>query len=184
MSFRQRRLPHWEPEDAAIFLTWRLHGSLPAPQPEWEILPAGKRFAAEDQASVHSTGPHYLANPKVADCVANTIVYGSDELHLYDLHAWVVMSNHVHILIDPKAPLTKINHAIKTYSGREANKILNRTGRFWAIESYDHWVRSLKEFENIIRYIEFNPVKAELVSNPEDWSWSSANAGQRPALQR
>jgi putative transposase len=89
------------------------------------------------------------------------------------------MANHVHLLIDPKASLSRINQAVKTFSAREANRILNRKGlAFWANESYDHWVRTLREFENIIRYIEFNPVCAGLVANPEDWRWSSARAGQ------
>jgi len=183
MTFRRRRLPHWSPDDAAIFLTWRLHGTLPEPKPEWQRLPEGKRFAAEDRALASSTAPRFLANPKVAACVSKTIQYGADHLHLYDLHAWVVMPNHVHLLIDPKVPLSQVTHSVKTYSAREANQILNRSGQtFWAIEAYDHWVRSLREFESIIRYIEFNPVSAGLVANPEDWRWSSAMAGQRPAL--
>ena len=183
MPFRKRRLPHWEPEDAAIFLTWRLHDSLPAPEPEWEHLPEGRRFAEKDRALTHSTGPHYLRTPEVADCVSRTIQYGAHQLHFYDLHAWVVMSNHVHLLIDPIVPLSHITRSLKTSSAREANQILNRGGQaFWANESYDHWVRSLREFESIIRYIEFNPVSAGLVANPEDWRWSSAMAGQRPAL--
>lgn len=176
MRYRRRTLPHWQPENAAIFLTWRLHGSLPAPEPEWEHLPAGKRFVAEDQALDRlATGPRYLKNPAVADVVASAVRYGADHLHLYDLHAWVVMSNHVHMLIDPQAELSRITRSVKSYSARHANEILGRTGEpFWAIESFDRWVRDLKEFENIIRYIEFNPVKAGLVANPEDWHWSSA----------
>ena len=85
------------------------------------------------------------------------------------------MPNHVHLLIDPKVPLAQITKTIKGYSARKANEILDRTGDpFWAIESYDHWVRDLKEFNNIARYIEYNPVKAGLAQHPEDWKWSSA----------
>ena len=179
MSYRKRRLPHWAPDDAAIFLTWRLFESLPAPVPEWEHLPAGYQF----EVTPKSSGPHYLSSPEVADAVAETMLYGAEKLALYELHAWVVMSNHVHMLIDPKASLSRINHAVKTFSAREANSILNRKGlTFWANESYDHWVRSLREFENIIRYIEFNPVCAGLVANPEEWRWSSAKAGQEARL--
>jgi REP-associated tyrosine transposase len=171
----QRRLPHWNPEDAALFITWRLHGSLPAPQPEWLSLPAGKRFAAEDRALLHTIGPHYLANPNVAGAVVRTLRFGEEHLHLYDLHAWVIMSNHIHILIDPHSPLPKITQSIKSYSAREANMVLGRTGEpFWQIESYDHWVRSEKEFATIVRYIEFNPVSAGLVNDPEEYLWSSA----------
>jgi REP element-mobilizing transposase RayT len=89
------------------------------------------------------------------------------------------MSNHVHILIDPHAPIPRITRAIKSFSARQANLILGRTGQpFWALESYDRWVRGSEEFESILRYIEFNPVKAGLVVNPEDYRWSSASAGR------
>lgn len=178
---KRRELPHWDPEDAALFITWRLHSSVPALAPEWEVMPAGKRFVAEDRALDRlATGPHYLKHPAVAACVAKALHYGANQLDLYTLHAWVIMSNHVHILIDPRAPMARITRAIKTYSAREANVILDRTGQpFWHIESYDRWVRNSQEFEKIIRYIEGNPVAAGLVSNPEDWVWSSAQkAGQ------
>jgi REP element-mobilizing transposase RayT len=178
MTYYQRaHLPHWHPEDAAIFLTWRLYGSLPAPPPEYLRLPPGKRFVAEDRALDCAPGPHYLKNPVIARVVASAIKYGADPLHLYDLHAWVVMSNHVHMLIEPRAELRRITESIKRYSAREANKILDRTGQpFWQIESYDHWVRTCQEFDNIVRYIEFNPVKAGLVANPEEYPWSSAGS--------
>jgi len=109
--------------------------------------PAGKRFATEDRALDRlSTGPHCLKVPAVATCIAEAVQFGAANLNLYDLHAWVVMSNHVHILIDPHVPLSRLTQSIKTYSAREANLILNRTGQtFWANESYDHWVRDLKE---------------------------------------
>jgi putative transposase len=45
---------------------------------------------------------------------------------------------------------------------------------FWQDESYDHWVRSERERNSIIRYIHFNPVSAGLVAEPEEWPWSSA----------
>ncbi|HXK01954.1 MAG TPA: transposase [Verrucomicrobiae bacterium] len=180
MPYYKRRLPHWDPEDAALFITWRLHGSYPAPSPEWERLPPGQRFAAEDTELAHlATGPHYLRDPRVAQTVADTLKYGANHLHLYDLRAWVIMSNHVHILIDPHAELTSITSRIKSFSAREANRILNRTGQpFWALESYDHWVRSTRESDHIVRYIEFNPLKAGIVEKPEDYRWSSASAGR------
>jgi len=85
------------------------------------------------------------------------------------------MSNHVHMLIDPHVEVAPITRSAKGDSARQANQILNRTGQpFWAIEPYERWVRDLEELENIIRYIEYNPVKAGLVENREEWPWSSA----------
>jgi type I restriction enzyme R subunit/putative DNA methylase len=169
--------PHWHPENAAIFLTGRLYGSLPAAPQEYLRFPAGRRFVAEDRALDSAPGPHHLENPAIARVVASAIKYGADPLRLYDLHAWVVMSNHAHMLIEPHVELRRITESIKRHSTREANKVLGRTGQpFWQLESYDHWVRTSQEFDNIIRYIEFNPVKAGLVANPEAYPWSSAGS--------
>lgn len=85
------------------------------------------------------------------------------------------MSNHVHILIWPKALLSEITKAIKGFTAREANRVLGRKGKkFWQDESFDHAIRSEDEFYRIVRYIERNPVKAGLVESLEDWPWSSA----------
>ena len=95
---------------------------------------------------------------------------------LYGLCAWVVMANHVHVLLWPRAPLEKITRAVKGFTARQANKLLGRTGkRFWQEESYDHWIRREEEFQRISAYIESNPVSAGLVKKPEDWLWSSAS---------
>ena len=87
------------------------------------------------------------------------------------------MANHVHILIYPEAPLSRIMDSIKGYSARRANKILGLTGQpFWQNESYDHWARGPQEIEKIVLYIEENPVSAGLVKRVEEWKWSSAYA--------
>ncbi|MBS1857150.1 MAG: transposase [Acidobacteria bacterium] len=112
----------------------------------------------------------------MADRVASALRFGARELHLYELFAWAIMPNHVHILVKPQAPLARLTHAVKTYSAREANRLLGRTELpFWQKESFDRWVRDGKEFDNIVRYIEGNPVKAGLVSSPQEWPWSSAH---------
>jgi REP element-mobilizing transposase RayT len=86
------------------------------------------------------------------------------------------MPNHVHILINPKTSLPRLTKAVKNYSARQANALLERTGEpFWQDESYDHWVRDHKELEKIIQYLEANPQRAGLVKRPEDWPWSSAS---------
>lgn len=65
---------------------------------------------------------------------------------LYRLRAWVLMPNHVHILVHPEAALARITKAIKNYSAHKANAILGTTGvPFWQHESYDHWVRRPEE---------------------------------------
>jgi hypothetical protein len=76
------------------------------------------------------------------------------------------------------APQTtaEVTRAVKNTRAREANLILGRTGlRFWQDKSYDHRVRDGKELERIVRYIEWNPVRAGLVGRAELWPWSSAS---------
>ena len=98
-------------------------------------------------------------------------------LGYYELGAFVVMSNHVHVLLLPRriAP-SRLFQSLKGFTAREANRMLGRTGEpFWQAESYDHWVRDEKEYWRITAYIENNPVKAGLVERVEDYLWSSAS---------
>jgi putative transposase len=78
-------------------------------------------------------------------------------------------------LVTPKLPVQKITRGIKGTTAHAANKILGRARQpFWQDESFDHWVRDEGQFWRLKRYIERNPVKARLVTKPEDWKWSSA----------
>ena len=95
----------------------------------------------------------------------------------YKLQAVCIMGNHVHALFTvlPKSDvLWKIMQNIKKYTARLANSILGLEGQFWEKESYDHMLRN-GEFENILKYIINNPVKAKLVSKPKDWQWTWVN---------
>ena len=180
LTYYERHLPHWQPEGAALVLTWRLHGSLPkAVKVTVETSKQqsmGTTFAAMDrELDKADSGPRWLLDRRVAQCVVDALQYGERQLRLYRSRAWVLMVNHVHILIYPQARLSRITKAVMNFSARQANAILGRTGQpFWQDESYDHWVRSPEELEKIVRYIEKNPVAAGLVDRVEDWRWSSA----------
>ncbi|MGE5645668.1 MAG: transposase [Acidobacteriota bacterium] len=94
----------------------------------------------------------------------------------YRLHAWVVMANHVHVLLTPRVTASKLHQSVKGFTARQANELLGRTGeQFWQRESYDRWVRNEQEFQRIVGYIERNPVTAGLVARVEDYRWSSAH---------
>ena len=122
-----------------------------------------------------SHGPRSLSDPRVARCVVEAIRTGESQKQFYELQAWAVMPNHVHLLILPRVALPQITHWLKGRTAREANLLLERSGEpFWQDESYDHWVRNEKEFSRIVAYIEENPVSAGLVATPEDWRWSSS----------
>jgi putative transposase len=161
-----------------MFLTWRLYGSLPRSVDLIGAKTDGQRFVLLDrQLDSAVIGPTWLKDERIAQCVVESLLKAEKEWGLYDLHAWVIMSNHVHVLLTPHKPLRQVTQAAKSTSARGANLILGRSGeRFWQAESYDHWVRDIREFDRIVRYIEENPVSAGLVGSAEEWAWSSANA--------
>ncbi len=137
---------------------------------------AGERFArAERFLDGNAVGPHWLADRRVAQDLTHCILHGDQQLDFYRLGAFVVMPNHVHMLLEPKVPLKRITAGIKGVSARNANAILGRSGQtFWQAESFDHWIRNATEDAQIKKYIEQNPVKAGLVDSAEKWPWSSA----------
>ncbi|SPE31544.1 conserved hypothetical protein [Candidatus Sulfopaludibacter sp. SbA3] len=160
MSYTYRHLPHWIPEEVDVFVTWRLAGSLPC---------------KDEELDRDVTGPRWLQGARIAQMIADALLFGEKTRHLYDLHAWVIMPNHVHIILRPRGELASILRWLKSRTGRVANRILGRTGMaFWQDESYDHWVRTTKELEALIAYVENNPVNAALVEAPDLWHWSSA----------
>lgn len=128
------------------------------------------------------TGPSYMRIPALAQLVVDSILKGAPAD--YELHAWVVMPNHVHLLltarIDPSTALRRLKGA----SAREANRLLGMTGQpFWQHESYDHVVRSRNEFARIESYILRNHIEAGLARSEEEYPWSSAldPCGLKPA---
>src|SRR5207253_4117112 len=106
----------------------------------------------------------------------------------YDVLALVVMPSHFHWVFRPldswvqqlepdekeRTPRERIMHSIKRYTARECNQRLRLEGAFWQRESYDHWVRDVDELERIINYVEYNPVKAGLVTDGKLWPFNSA----------
>ena len=127
MPYYQRHLPHWQPEEAWLFVTWRLAGSLPAME-----------------------GPHWLNDARVASMVCEVIRQAESPRRLCRLGGYVVMSNHVHLPALPLETAAGLTHWIKGVSARSANRILNRTGApFWQHESFDHWVRDSREYGRI-----------------------------------
>ena len=61
---------------------------------------------------------------------------------------WSVMPNHVHAVFRalPNWPLEKIMHSWKSFTGKEANRMLKRVGDFWEEEYFDHLIRDKEEF--------------------------------------
>ena len=127
--------------------------------------------------------PRWLSDPKIARIVKEKLhELAKDHFHLF---AYCIMPNHVHILIQSrlskklpesgkteKYPIADSMRLLKGSTARICNLALGRKGAFWAHESYDHFIRDEREFENVLAYILSNPVKAGLVNKETDWSFS------------
>jgi REP element-mobilizing transposase RayT len=183
--FYRRKLPHWHPEiseESFLFITWRLAGSMPRvrqpPQLAGESAcpTPGQAFVALNrEADKALFGPIWLRDARVARVVAGALQYGQSGRHFYHLRAWVIMPNHVRVVLRPKTGLSVITRWLKGSTARQANLILSRPGAaFWQDESFDHRVRDETELDRVVRYVENNPVSAGLVASPGDWPWSSA----------
>ncbi len=83
----------------------------------------------------------FLLQDELASLVAASLRHG-EETGEYELGAFVIMANHVHALLLPRIPVSRLMKSLKGYTAREANRLLGRTGEpFWQKESYDHWVQ-------------------------------------------
>ncbi len=121
-------------------------------------------------------GECWLKEPRIGEMVAGALQFFDGER--YDLRSWVVMPNHVHVILRPLGVhlLDQIVKSWKGFTAREANKLLTRTGSgFWSREYYDHFIRDDAEYARLADYIHDNPVKAGLCRRWEDWRWSSAH---------
>ena len=178
MLYYRRRLPHWIPDDVAFFITWRLAGSVPPKSPDiWTAENTGRiSFRERDERLGRSaSGPFWLREPAIAGMVEDALLYGETKRDFYTLHGWVIMPNHVHVVLEPHTALPRMMRWLKGRTGRQANRRLGRFGvPFWQDESYDHWIGSAQELDEITAYVEDNPVKAGLVADREQWPWSSA----------
>lgn len=210
-TFYRRNLPHFQPIGAIFFVTFRLHNTLP--KDVWQELRDQfelardkilreqtdvtealdelhrRSFGRFDHALEHRANPdqHHLKDPRLArEVIKQLHRFDGDR---YELLAYCVMSNHVHLLIDTKVqlqeevdthcwgeidftPLHVIMKSIKGASAYFCNQLLGKTGTFWQHESYDRVPRSPEEYARIVRYILLNPVKAGLVDHWEDYPYT------------
>jgi putative transposase len=160
-----------------MFVTFRLHGSLPVSRAfPTTRLTSGQAFAAMDRLLDHAkSGPVFLRQPEIAEMVIQSLSQGERRFERYELHSFVIMPNHVHLLITPHVPSRKWLGSLKGFTGHEAIRILNLKGSpFWQDESYDHLIRNDEELARVRHYIEWNPVRAGLAAAPEDFPFSSA----------
>ena len=178
--YHRTHLPHFEAGEVPQHVCFRLGDSLPQHLlQQWERelkgLPEAEHHKRRriEEALDQGHGACWLRRPEIAALVRDSLQYFDGVL--YNLHAWVVMPNHVHVLVIPldDHSLSGIAHSWKSYTAKQANKMLERNGKFWHEDYFDRFVRDDDHFEAIVNYIHLNPVKAGLCTNPEDWEWSS-----------
>jgi putative transposase len=200
-------LPHRDHPGLLQSIAYHLADSLPAAvlkqmDTELRTLPA-ERQDTERRRRVEAWldaghGSCVLRLPEAAACVVDTWRHFAGER--YDLIAWVVMPNHVHVLVRvyEGVPLGKIVQSWKSYTGRRIRVLMEESRaewqrspaimqeerlagarrsqihRVWMREYWDRYIRDERHFEMAVDYIHRNPVKARLVGTAKDWPWSSA----------
>jgi REP element-mobilizing transposase RayT len=176
-------LPHFEGGNIPQSVTFRLVDSLPR-QKLIDLQEELKRLTREDAARQRRKridywldaciGPAWLKQPEIAGIVEQTLLFFDGTRYL--LHAWVVMPTHVHVLFTPAGEwtLSQSLQSWKSFSANAANRLLQRTGKFWAAEYFDRAIRDDRHYAAVLHYIELNPVKAGLCTKPEEWRFSSA----------
>ncbi|GIK33384.1 MAG: hypothetical protein HND43_10275 [Armatimonadetes bacterium] len=184
-------LPHWTQDGAIYHVVFRLRDSLPQEvqkgfEEERDRLLRQPNLSSEekrrlehlvsDQVERYLDAGHgscYMKQPAFADIVAEAIRHFDGDR--YRLHAWAVMPNHVHAVVEPlpQNELAKILHSWKSFTAHEINKVLGREGEVWQKESYDHIVRNEGSYAKVVQYVLDNPVKAGL----KNWKWSGSGGG-------
>lgn len=162
-------LPHWQCVDAIYHISFRLADSVPQSVLErWlrerEFLienekELGNVFSEENERKAQHLfsekiekyldmgyGKCYLSKVEIAKLIANSLTH-FDNVR-YRLHAWCIMPNHVHVIVEalPDHDLSKIIHSWKSYTAHKANEILGLKGPFWQRDAYNHIIRSKKEY--------------------------------------
>jgi putative transposase len=174
-------LPHCDVPGLIQSITFRLGDSLPsevratilADKPSGEL----RRERLEELLNT-GHGDCWLARGDTAALVQEALLYFDSQR--YQLLAWCVMPNHVHVLIETRDgyPLGEVVHSWKSFTAKQINHRLGRSGMVWAADYFDRYIRDDAHLQGAIDYIEDNPVKAGLAGRPEDWPFSSA-AGRR-----
>jgi type I restriction enzyme R subunit/putative DNA methylase len=193
-------LPHCDFPGLLQFVTIRLADSMPeSRRGEWEHLlkiedDREKRTKLEEYLD-RGVGECLLRGPCDAKVAEDALFHFHNER--YELVAWCVMPNHVHVLVHVwQTPLWKLVAMWKKFAAAKALALLRSERRspdrpvredgntgphrnsalkpFWQREYWDTFMRDEEQEKTAVRYIENNPVKAKLCAAKEQWPFSSA----------
>ncbi len=151
---------------------WLARHGIDPHQPNWKVA---LRESAELENEYHvrftrefmdyldrGYGACVLRRAPLAEIVGQSLRhFDGDRYHLGD---FIVMPNHVHLLtcLLGATEIEAQCRSWKTFTAGKINKLLGRNGRFWQVESFDHLVRSVEQFEHLRQYIAANPIRAGL----------------------
>jgi putative transposase len=216
-EFYRRRLPHIIPIGATFFVTFRLHGSIPKAVLEKlarkrddaleklffnDDLTETDRQQAEvaierqywiefnDTLDTIKEGPHHLGIPELAQIVVDRLKV-FDGQH-YNLCCYVVMSNHVHALLDFSVQLQNSEGKVNEHTYKQLDKVMNLVkgssakfcndwlrgqqmatfNPFWEHESHDRFMRNERHHQITVTYILNNPVKVGICKNWQDFPFA------------
>lgn len=180
-------VPHLESSHAIQHVAFHLADSLPKDvverlEQEMELFPSdqrqtGSRKSVEDLLD-GGRGSCLMREPEIAQLVQDSILFFDSQR--YRLLAWVVMPNHVHVLMETMKgwEIGKIVGSWKKFTATRIIALIksrrSHKGPIWAREYWDRYMRDGEHLLKTIKYIEENPVKAGMANTPEEWKWGSA----------
>ena len=120
---------------------------------------------------------HLLQSQRMAELFCD-MLFEKRAANKFVLHAFVVMPDHIHLLITvlPGSTLERTMQLIKGGFSREAGKLLSLAHPFWQKSFVDRRVRDADEFQRFREYIHQNPVAANLCNSPQEYPYCSANS--------
>lgn len=156
-------LPHFDTPERAQHVVFRTADSLPVHITE--------EF---DRALDVGHGARPFSNPAFAEIVENALLHFDGAR--YDLLAWCVMPNHVHVVAAWRDGwrLGDSVKSWKTFCAQAIHRVTGDGGAFWARDYFDRYARDERDLEKLIAYVENNPVAAGLCARPDDFRYSSA----------
>jgi type I restriction enzyme R subunit/putative DNA methylase len=192
-------VPHFDAPGTVQHITFHLADSLPVEAVDRMQLQLENLSESEQKIEQRKRindlldmghGSCLLRISECARIVEESLFFGDEKRYL--LLAWVIMPNHVHVLIEqlPLWPLGKVVQSWKRHTTRQiklymksAAMALEKEAEYnsaipesviWQREYWDRYIRNSQHYETAIYYIENNPVKAALCDSPADWPWGSA----------
>jgi putative transposase len=167
-------LPHFDSPETVQFVTFRLADSLPKAVAEM-LMHREDDVHRIDRDLDTGLGACWLRRAEIASLVQNALLHFDGQR--YRLLAWCLMPNHVHVIVEmlDGHSLSGIVRSWKSFTARQANMHLGRSGPFWHADYFDRYMRNEDHLAQTVEYVEQNPVKAGLVSVAVDWRWGSAH---------